>query len=104
MEKFSVEAIYEVMEHIPKGKVVSYGEIATLIGWPNMSRHVGSAMRGAYQKGLPCHRVVFADGRLVQGWAEQSELLKAEGVIMKTDRRVDMETSAWRPLETIDTD
>lgn len=102
MEKFSVEAVYEVMKQIPKGKVITYGEIAILIGWPNMSRHVGSAMHGAYLKGLPCHRVVFADGRLVPGWPEQAELLKAEGVIMRTDRRVDMEKSAWRPLETID--
>ena len=102
MEEFSVEEIYDVMSHIPLGKVVTYGEIATLIGHPQRSRHVGSAMRGAYKRGLPCHRVVFADGGLVPGWEEQAELLKAEGVVLKKNGKVDMKQSAWRPLETID--
>lgn len=102
MEKFSAEEVYDVMSQIPFGKVVTYGEIATLIGQPQRSRHVGGAMRGAYERGLPCHRVVFADGGLVPGWEGQSELLKTEGVVLKKNGKVDMKQSAWRPLETID--
>ena len=101
MEKFSAEAVYDIMTQIPKGKVVTYGEIATLMGQPHKSGHVGVAIKGALERGLPCHRVVFSDGGLVPGWKGQSELLKAEGVVIKKNGKVDMRQSAWRPLETI---
>ena len=101
MEKFSAEAVYEIMSQIPSGKVVTFGEIAKLIGQPQKSAHVGCAMKGAYQRGLPCHRVVFSDGGLVPNWPEQTELLKAEGVILKKNGKVDMNQSAWRPLESL---
>jgi methylated-DNA-protein-cysteine methyltransferase-like protein len=101
MEKFSAEAVYDIMTQIPRGKVVSYGEIATLMGQPQKSAHVGVAMKGAFERGLPYHRVVFSDGSLVPGWPEQEELLKAEGVVIKKNGKVDMRQSAWRPLETI---
>ena len=45
--------------------------------------------------------MVFSDGSLVPGWPEQEELLKAEGVVIKKNGKVDMRQSAWRPLETI---
>ena len=99
MERFSAEEVYEVMKHIPYGKVVTYGEIATLMGCPNHSRHVGMAMHGAWERGCPCHRVVFADGGLVPGWNKQADLLRAEGVTIKKNNKVDMKKSAWRPLE-----
>ena len=102
MEKFSAEAVYEIMAQIPKGKVVTFGEIATLIGQPQKSAHVGCAMKRAFERGLPCHRVVFANGGLVPGWKEHAELLKAEGVVLKKNGKVDMKQSAWRPLETIE--
>ncbi len=101
MEKFSAEAVYDIMTQIPKGKVVTYGEIAALMGQPQKSGHVGVAIKGALERGLPCHRVVFSDGGLVPGWMEQPELLKAEGVVIKKNGKVDMRQSAWRPLETI---
>ena len=105
MAKFSVDEVYEIMTHIPKGKVVTFGEIATLMGQPQKSGHVGCAMKHAFEHGLPVHRVVLAGGKLIPGWEkEQSELLKAEGVIIKNNSKVDMKQSAWRPLETINID
>lgn len=101
MEKISAEAVYDIVSQIPKGKVVTYGEIATLMGQPQKSAHVGVAMKGAFERGLPCHRVVFSDGGLVPGWPEQAKLLKAEGMVIKKNGKVDMKQSAWRPLETI---
>lgn len=102
MEQFSLETICEIMTCIPEGKVVTYGEIATLMGHPEKARHVGSAMKAAWERGLPCHRVVFADGRLVPNWPEQARLLEAEGVILKKNGKVDMTKSAWRPLDTVE--
>ena len=101
MEKFSAEAVYEIMTQIPMGKVVTYGEIAKLIGHPQKSAHVGVAMKGAFERGLPCHRVVFSNGGLVPGWKEQAEMLKTEGVVIKKNGKVDMKKSAWRPLEQL---
>ena len=101
MPKFSADEVFAIMAEIPKGKVVTFGEIATLMGQPQKSGHVGCAMKGAFERGLPCHRVVFSDGGLVPGWPEQVELLKAEGVVIKKNGKVDMRQSAWRPLETI---
>ena len=102
MPNFSAEEVYAIMAEIPKGKVVTFGEIATLMGQPQKSGHVGCAMKRAFERGLPVHRVVFTDGKLIPGWEkEQSELLKAEGVVIKNNGKVDMKQSAWRPLETI---
>ncbi len=103
MPKFSAEEVYAIMAEIPSGKVVTFGEIATLMGQPQKSAHVGCAMKGAMERGLPVHRVVLASGKVVPGWGkEQAELLKAEGVIIKKNGKVDMKQSGWRPLETIE--
>lgn len=50
--------------------------------------------------GVPCHRVVFANGSLAPGFAfggagEQRRMLEAEGVRFLPDGRVDMKKSAW---------
>ena len=102
MPKFSAEEVYVIMDEIPRGKVVTFGEIATLMGQPQKSAHVSCAMKRAMERGLPVHRVVFSDGRLIPEWPEQAELLKAEGVVIKKNGKVDMKQSAWRPLETIE--
>ena len=102
MAKFSAEEVYDIMSFIPEGKVVTFGEIATLMGQPHKSGHVGLAMKGALERGLPVHRVVFSDGSLIPGWQQHAELLKAEGVILKKNGKVDMKKSAWRPLESIE--
>ena len=45
----------------------------------------------------PCHRVVNHAGRLVLGWAEQAELLAAEGVTLKDEKHVDLKKYQWKP-------
>ena len=50
---------------VPRGEVVSYGELATLAGYPRAARAVGSAMRGnPLPIIIPCHRVVLSSGEL----------------------------------------
>ena len=58
------EAVYVIVAQIPRGRVLTYGEIARLAGYPNHSRLVGRIMRDAPDGQLPCHRVVSASGRL----------------------------------------
>ena len=84
--------VYGIVEQIPHGKVMSYGQIARMLGRSRGARIVGWAMRYC-PEGLPWQRVVMADGSVTGG--EYSDLRRAlleeEGVVFLTDGRVDME-------------
>ena len=88
--------VYMVVERIPYGKVVSYGQIAEMLGRPRSAREVGWAMRRC-PDGLPWQRVVMADGRVTGGmFAEMRKaILESEGVKFLPDGRVDMEVCRW---------
>ena len=98
--------VYNIVAQVPYGRVITYGQIATLIGRPQNARLVGYVLHGAAEaSGLPCHRVVNAQGRLVPGWTAQRGLLESEGI----DKRKDLtqaaagmfdenETQAWSRL------
>ena len=58
------ERVYELVRRIPAGKCASYGQLALMLGNPRASRAVGYAMRACRTPGVPCHRVVGADGSL----------------------------------------
>ena len=88
--------IYDIIEKIPYGKVVSYGQIAWMIGQPRSARMVGRAMRHCPQE-LPWHRVVMSDGKIAGGFYAdlRRELVKAEGVPFLASGRVDMKACRW---------
>mgnify|MGYP000246650824 FL=1 len=91
-----LQDVYSVVAAIPEGCVVTYGQIASLVGRPQCSRMVGQAMHNVPEElQLPCHRVVNSRGRLVPGWTEQRVLLGNEGVRFKTNGFVDMKKSQW---------
>ena len=95
------DKVFDQVRRIPKGKVSTYGQIARLIGSPRSARYVGWALRGnAEPVKTPCHRVVFKDGRLAEGYAfggdgVQRELLENEGVRFVDADHVDMEACLW---------
>lgn len=92
--------VYEIVSAIPHGKVLTYGEIARLVGCPNHFRLVGRVMQGASSAlDLPCHRVVNSQGRMAPGWTEQRILLENEGVRIKANGCVDMSVSLWDVME-----
>ena len=80
------DRIYRAVQQIPRGRVATYGQIATMAGNGNAARAVGNALHINPAPGvIPCHRVVNARGRLAPGFAfggedEQRRLLEAEGV------------------------
>lgn len=90
--------IYEVVRSIPEGRVMSYGQVARMAGNPRGARAVGFVLHRNPEPGvIPCHRVVFRDGSTCTGYAfggpeVQRELLRAEGVGLLEDGRVDMKT------------
>ena len=97
------EKIYKVVSDIPKGKVATYGMIATLIGNPRLSRIVGYALHVNPKPGIiPCHRVVNRFGRTTPAFAFggediQKQLLEAEGIVFDSLGNVDLEKYCWKP-------
>ena len=81
------EKVYAAVKRIPKGRVVTYGQIADIIGCSGGARAVGNALhRNPYAPIVPCHRVVAADGSLAEnfgcgGIEVQYARLKEEGVV-----------------------
>lgn len=64
------EKIYEFIKTIPKGKVVTYGQVAEYLGNKYLARAVGNALhRNPDPKSIPCHRVVNSKGELSKAYA-----------------------------------
>ena len=56
-------ALTDALRRVPRGEVVSYGELAALAGWPRAPRAAGTfCARNRFSLVVPCHRVVGADG------------------------------------------
>ena len=85
------QEVYNIVAAIPEGKVMSYGQIARLLGRPRAAREVGRALRFCPEH-LPWQRVVMADGAIAVGGHGETRkaLLEAEGVIFLPDGRVNM--------------
>lgn len=76
------EKVYAIVKKIPKGKVLTYKEVAKLAGSPLAFRAVGNILNKNYDPGIPCHRVVRNDGKTGgynRGAANKIKILKKEG-------------------------
>lgn len=99
--------VYEVAKLIPRGKVTTYGAIASYLGVKRSARVVGWAMNGAVTKhDVPAHRVVNRVGVLTgknhfQSPTKMKELLEAEGVKVKNDQVIDFEKHFWNPVHEL---
>jgi methylated-DNA-protein-cysteine methyltransferase-like protein len=84
MESFRLPVL-KLLTTIPKGKVVTYGQIAKVLKVPT-PRLVGRILHNNTNPEMyPCHRVVFSDGSLAKGYVfggegKQREILQHEGV------------------------
>lgn len=97
------QQIYDLVARVPPGKVITYGEIARMLGQPNGAREVGWAMRYC-PEGVPWYRVVNAQGRLSvgarlpDGRLMQQALLEEEGVVFDATGRLDLDRYEWTGL------
>ncbi len=100
MEQGFFEKVYSIVSSIPRGNVLSYGDVARLAGNPKMSRQVGWALHCNPRPGeVPCHRVVFKNGSVCTGFAfggpeVQVALLKEEGVEVE-NFKINMKKYRW---------
>lgn len=99
------EDVYAVVRLIPKGRVTSYGAIATYLGAKGSSRMVGWAMNGAHnvKPKVPAQRVVNRNGLLTGKHHfgpsnEMEKLLLKDGVKVENDKVVNFAKVFWDPM------
>ena len=96
------QRVYAYLRTIPKGKVVTYGQIAAHLGDPKLARAVGNALhKNPDPEKYPCYKVVSAQGKLSEHFAfgglqGQKIRLEAEGIHVTKDK-VDLSRYQWRP-------
>ncbi|WP_033827095.1 MGMT family protein [Bacillus andreraoultii] len=88
--------VVEIIQSIPKGKMMTYGQIARIAGNPRAARQVARILHSMSQKyNLPWHRVVNAKGEIVikddESRFVQRALLEKEGVTVKNERYVSID-------------
>jgi methylated-DNA-protein-cysteine methyltransferase-like protein len=108
------EQVYAVVRRIPRGRVTSYGRVAQMLGRPNAARAVGyalAALAGKHETNptVPWQRVINSQGRIstpdMDGGAnQQMKLLRAEGVVVGDDLRVDLSVYLWEGLHLLEID
>ena len=96
----SWNVVYDLVKQIPRGRVLSYGELAKALRLPGGARTAGRAMAATPSgKGIPWHRVVGDRGKLLirEPYASlQKKLLESEGVQV-IESRVNFKAHSWRP-------
>lgn len=95
------QRIYAVVRRIPRGRVATYGQVATLAGLSGAARQVGYAMHALpTHSTVPWHRVLNARGAIsLPGGTglEQRMRLEAEGIRFDVRGRVKLADVQWRP-------
>ena len=96
------ERVYKLVRRIPRGRVMTYGQIAIILGQGYTPRTVGFVMHGANEKDTPWHRVINSQGRcstgrLVLPADKQQRMLEAEGVKFTAGGSCDLKTFIWHP-------
>lgn len=91
MDEFT-QRIYTNLYYVPSGRVITYGQLATLAGFPNHSRHVGKVLsKLPKDTQLPWYRVVNAQGKislLGDKFEKQRRLLEEEGILIREDGKI----------------
>lgn len=79
------EKVLGIVRKIPKGRSMTYKEVAIKAGKPKAARAVGAIMRANYDPKIPCHRVIRSDGSLGNynrgGAMRKREILENEGML-----------------------
>ena len=78
------DKVYKAVKNIPKGKTLSYKEVAKEAGNPRAWRSVGSILNKNYDPAIPCHRVIKSSGQIGgynRGQDKKISLLKKEGFL-----------------------
>lgn len=97
------ERVFRIVRSIPRGRVMTYGQIAEILGEGYTPRTVGFVMHSSNDK-TPWHRVINAQGGcstrgLVLPHDKQQRMLEAEGVSFNKRGRCELQEYLWIPAE-----
>lgn len=97
------ERVYRIVRSIPRGRVMTYGQLAEILGDGYTPRTVGFVMHGSDDK-TPWHRVINAQGGCSTGKFalpsdKQQRMLSAEGVEFNERGRCELQRYLWIPRE-----
>jgi methylated-DNA-protein-cysteine methyltransferase-like protein len=95
------DRVAAVVRTVPAGRVTTYGDVATVLGSPQVARHVGWALAAMDRPDVPWHRVINAQGRIsARGDTGRVEVqlarLVAEGVRFDDTGRADLRVFRYR--------
>ena len=92
------ERCYQLLLDVPKGKVTTYKALAKQMEVDAFQAIGGAMSRNKNLIAIPCHRVVYVDGRVgnyVLGASVKESLLKMEGILIKHGRVCDLESHLY---------
>ncbi|HVG39245.1 MAG TPA: MGMT family protein [Pyrinomonadaceae bacterium] len=97
------ERVYQIVRRIPAGRVMTYGQIAEILGEGYTPRTVGYVMHAADET-VPWQRVINAQGacstgRVILPPDKQQRMLEAEGIVFNARGRCDLLRVQWSPPE-----
>jgi O-6-methylguanine DNA methyltransferase len=78
------QKVLEIVRKIPRGKTLTYKEVAKRAGSPKSARAVGNILHTNHDPKIPCHRVIRSDGKIGgynRGTKNKIRLLKKEGAL-----------------------
>lgn len=98
------ERVYEIVRRIPQGRVMTYGQIAEMLGEGYTARTVGYVMHAAEEETTPWQRVINSQGacstgRVILPPDKQQRMLEAEGIEFNARGRCDLGRYRWTPEE-----
>ncbi|MCW8884577.1 MAG: MGMT family protein [Motiliproteus sp.] len=94
--------IWQALASVPRGKVVTYGQLALLAGLPGYARFVGTTLKKLPKNTtLPWFRVINASGRISfpsgsESYLRQRQRLQEDGITVKGDR-ISLKNYQWQP-------
>ncbi len=83
MKSFT-QKVFDVVRKIPKGKTLSYKDVAKMAGNEKACRAVGNILKKNYDSQIPCHRVIKSNGDLGEynrGALNKKKILLKEGFL-----------------------
>ncbi|CAN5288278.1 MGMT family protein [soil metagenome] len=96
------QRVYEIVNQIPVGRVMTYGQIAEILGTGYTPRTVGFVMHAADTENVPWQRVINSQGSCSTGKMTmpinlQQKMLEDEGIVFNEKGRCDLNIYRWFP-------
>src|SRR5215207_9146064 len=96
------EPVYDIVSQIPPGRVMTYGQIAGILGEGYTPRTVGYVMHGADSEKVPWQRVINSQGACSTGKMTlpvnlQQGMLESEGIVFSEKGKCDLRKYQWYP-------